>query len=148
MVAAVEVMLSEFIAGPGQRKVTFPRLYPVPVQRVVEWVLEFTNTRIAEKVSLEEMAQISGVCRSHLCRLCMNHLGYAPVELVYMYRLARSLYGLSVGQKIESLANQMGFASAAHYTRRFEGFFGKSPRQMRKALGKGYWPKLPDLPYM
>ena len=148
MVAAIELMLTEFILGPTHRKMTLPHTYPQPVQRLLEWIFEFMNNRITEKVSLSEMAEVSGVCGAHLCRLCKEHLGYAPVDLVYVYRLTRSLSRLGVGQKIETISHDLGFASAAHYTRRFEQLFGRSPRQLRKEMAKGYRPKLPKLPYM
>lgn len=148
IVAAIELMLSEFILGPTQLGELSPQSYPQPVRRLLEWISSFTQTSVAEKVSLDEIAQACGVCKSHISSLCKKHLGYGPVDLVYVYRLTRSLQGLRVGQKIESMAEKFGFASAGHYTRRFERLFGKSPRQMRAAMAKGYKPRLPDLPFM
>jgi len=146
--AVVEVMVTAFVRGPMERLHTFPRVYPDPVQRVLYWIQDFMRSDPSRKVTLDDLAQVSGVCRTQICRLFAHHIGHSPMETLYIYRLTRSLVSLSTGKKAESIALDLGFASAAHYTQRFQSMFGKSPIQMRNAMAKGYKPKLPHLPSM
>ena len=140
--------MTAFVRGPMERLHTFPRVYPDPVQRVLYWMQDLMQSAPGQKVTLDDLAKIGGVCRTQICRLFAHHLGYSPMEVLYIYRLTRSLASLSTGKKAESIAFDFGFASAAHYTQRFQSMFGKSPIQMRDAMAKGYKPKLPDLPTM
>ena len=145
---AVEMMISVFLFGPVGRPQALARAYPSSVQRVIDWMYEFTNSHIERKVTLEDLAAVSGISSKHLCRLFRKHLGYAPLEALNLYRLTRSLIGLTMGTKIETVASQYGFSDASHYTRRFKAYFNMSPSAMRKAMSLGYKPKLPPLPHM
>jgi len=146
---AIKAMMSAFICGPVIRPQLVPHVYPAAVQRVLNliWHQLVTSTPHT-KVSLDDLAAAGGVSREHLCRLFRQYVGYSPVEVVYLNRLARSLIGLNTGQTVEALATEFGFANASHYVRRFIALFGKSPAQMRRDMAKGYKPKLPKLPGM
>jgi len=146
--SAIETMMSAFICGPVIRPQIVPSAYPAAVQRVVNSILQRLVARSHTKVTLDDLAAIGGVSREHLCRLFRQYVGYSPVDMVYMYRLTRSLIGLNTGQTVEALAHEFGFADAPHYVRRFIALFGKSPAEMRQAMAKGYKPKLPKLPEM
>jgi len=147
--AACQTLLATFIFGTYDRpKLSPPQHVPSPVSRVTQFMNEAILTRPRDAVTLDELAEVGGVSRAHLCRLFRQHLGYPPMEVMYIFRLSRSLIGLKAGLTVETLANDMGFADAAHYVHRFTAFFGKSPNEMRKAMSKGYSPKLPKLPGM
>ena len=146
--AAIEVMVTAFVRGPMERMHTFPRIYPPSVQRTLVWIQDLMNSEPGRKVTLDDLAGIGGVSRTHMCRLFSQYVGYPPLEVLYIYRLTRSLSALNTGKKIESIAFDFGFTNAGHYTHRFSIMFGKSPSEMRKAMAKGYKPKLPHLPTM
>lgn len=146
--AAIEIMLSAFISDKSERTHTFPRFYPPPVQRVLNWIFEFMSSTPGKKVTLDDMAEVSGVSRAQLCRLFVKYLKHAPLDVLYLYRITRSLHGLRSGEKLESLAHDLGFADVAHYSRRFKALYGKSPSAMREAMTKGFIPEPPDLPWM
>jgi len=146
--AACQTLLATFIFGTYDRPHLSPQNLPSPVGRVIQFMNESILTRPRDAVTLDKLAEVGGVSRAHLCRLCRQHLGYPPIEVMYMFRLSRSLIGLRAGLTVETLANDMGFSDAAHYVHRFTAFFGKSPNEMRKAMSKGYVPKLPKVPGM
>jgi len=143
---AVKMVLCAFVMGPLERACLSADSYPEPVNKVLAWISEVMDSTPGQKVTLEDMAKVGGVSGRHLCHLFHKHLDKAPLELLYLFRITRSLQALRSGQKIESLAHDFGFAHAVHYARRFRAVFGKSPTEMQKAIGKGYNPKLPRLP--
>ena len=145
---AIQTMMSTFISGRVARPNFGVNLYPVPIWRVLQWAGQFLCRSPNQKVTLADLADIAGVSPKYLCRVFHEHIGCGPIELIYQVRVTRSLIGLKAGQKIETLACDLGFANAAHYSRRFKSLFGKTPCEMRKAISEGYKPKLPDLPLM
>lgn len=144
----VQSMLAIFLFGPFGRQHNSARPYPAAVQRVIEWMQELTVNAPGAKLTLADIAAVSGVSTKHFCRLFNKHIGYPPMEALYLYRLTRSLIGLRMGKKVEVIAYELGFADASHYARRFRALFGKSPEEMRQAIAKGYKPKMPKLPHM
>jgi len=141
----IETLLTAYLCGPLECAADPLRRFPAPVKRVIDWMKAFLTTTPERQASLEDLAIIGGVSRKHLCRLFREHLRCTPVELLYMFRVCRSLGRLKGGQKVESVARQLGFSSPAHFTRRFVAVFGKTPGKMAKALEGGYEPKIPWL---
>lgn len=149
LLSAIQMMLATFILGPVGRSHEDPaHPFPTAVLRVLQWMEEFMYLTPNLKVTLGDLAVIGGVCTTHLCRVFHQQFGIGPLELLYQLRIGKSLIGLREGKKIEALAHDLGFANAAHYTRRFKKMLGKSPSAMRKAMAKGYRPKMPRLPLM
>jgi len=146
--AVVQTLFSTFVAGPLGRLSAPPIAWPTAIHRVLQWLREFTTNTPGQGVSVDDIARVGGVCPTHLCHLFREHLGISPLEFVYQLRVTKSLIGLQEGQSVEAMAEELGFTNASHYTRRFKAFFKMTPTQMRRAMSKGYKPKLPDLPLM
>ena len=146
IVLAMETLMLAFVCGPVERRWTNEINLPASIRRVAVWVVDSVQGNHVSKVTLADLATISGVSPKQLCHVFKQHLGYSPLELVYLTRVTRSLILLRAGRKIEEIAYQLGFANASHYARRFEALFGMSPGAMRKALLTGYRPELPKLP--
>jgi len=146
--SAIETMMTAFINGPLDRPQSFPRYYPAAVLRTVAWMSEMLLADPSKKVTSDDLAAVAGVSLQHLSRLFHQYLGNSPMEVLYIYRITRSLIGLRAGRKVESVALELGFSDAAHFSRRFRDLFGKTPSAMQKALAKGYRPKMPKLPLM
>ena len=146
--STIQAMVSIFLFGPFGRAHKIPEPYPASLQRVLAWIHELACSTIGIKVTLNDMAKVGGVSPKYLCRVFKKHLGYPPMEALYMYRLTRSLIGLRMGKKAEVLACEYGFSDSSHYARRFRALFGRPPEKMREDMAKGYKPKLPKLPHM
>jgi len=146
--SAIETMLGDYLCGPQARTHMTVHSFPPPVQKVMDFFFETMNSNPARKITLKDLAIIASVSHEHLCRLFQHHVGYTPMDVLYLYRITRSLIGLNAGESVETLANEFGFADASHYARRFFACFGKLPSQMRSAMARGFRPKLPKLPFM
>jgi len=146
--AAIKTAVAAFVCGPLGQPDESILAYPLPVQRVIQWIQDSLYCEPSQKVMAGSLAEIGRVSIKHLHRLFEQHLGQTPLQAVYMYRLSWSLGALRAGQKIESVAREFGFANPAHYVRRFAALFGKSPGTMRDALLKGDRPTMPNLPFL
>ena len=148
LVATIQTMLVIFISGPLDRDSETTHSYPMPMRRVLQWVASFMCQTPDSKVTLEDLAQISGVCSTHLCRVFHKYANIGPLEFVYVVRITKSLIGLKAGLSVEQLARKFGFTDVSHYSRRFKALFKMTPREMQEAIQHGYRPRLPDLPAM
>jgi len=108
---------------------------------------ELVDLDPGRKVDIDDCAAVAEVSSRQLRRLFQEFLGHTPLEVLYMYLIARSLTGLRAGQKIDPLAHEHGFAHAAHYSSRFKAMYGKSPTQMQKAMATNTC-VIPDLPFL
>ena len=148
LVAIIEMIVVTFLRGPMNRDLEVAANYPQPMHRILQWLGQFMSLTPDRKVTLEDLASISGVCSTHLCRIFQKHMGIGPLEFIYVVRITKSLVGLKAGLSVEEVARKFGFTDASHYSRRFKALFGMAPSEMHEAMQKGYKPPMPDLPTM
>ena len=95
--------------------------------RAVQRAREYLETLPSENVSLETLAQASGIGAFHLCRVFRQQTGLSPhaYQILVRARLAKAL--LLQGLPIARVAADAGFADQAHLTRHFKRIFGVTP---------------------
>ena len=145
---AVNTMMLAFILGQTERAHMFPASYPLQLQRALQWMRELVESSPARKVTSDDCAAGAGLSARHTRRLFHEFLGHGPLDVLYMYRIARSISGLRAGQKVESLAHEYGFADAAHYANRFRNMYGCSPKDVQKALAANIPIALREYPFI
>lgn len=85
-----------------------------------------------ERLNLTDLAAAAHVTPSHLVRLSREHLGLTPMALVWETRVRRGLDLLkNTGLTVAEVADQCGFASPFHFSRRVKQAAGKPPRELR-----------------
>lgn len=91
---------------------------------------------LEEPLSMEQIAAITGYSRRHLERLFTTALGEPPARFYQGLRLdhARNLL-TSTDAPLIQISTACGFATVAHFSRRFRLRFGVAPTQLR--AGKG-----------
>ncbi len=83
--------------------------------------------------TLVDLAAAAHVTPSHLVRLSREHLGVTPVALLWETRVRRGLDLLkNTGLTVAEVADQCGFASPFHFSRRVKQATGKPPRELRE----------------
>ncbi|MCG7492641.1 AraC family transcriptional regulator [Thalassobius sp. Cn5-15] len=92
----------------------------------------------AEPISIDDMAQTAGMSSAVLHRAFKNVTGASPHQYLTATRLNRAK-GMIIadGLPVAEAARQVGYDSAAHFSRAFRKHFGVSPRDARDA---GYSP--------
>jgi AraC-like DNA-binding protein len=102
---------------------------PGCVQRAVDYIHENAGRHI----TLDAMADASGVSRYAMLRAFRRSLGMPPYALVTQIRVERAKHLLMSGQPIAMAAFSAGFADQSHMTRQFKRLLGVTPGAFAKA---------------
>ncbi|MEK7415687.1 MAG: AraC family transcriptional regulator [Planctomycetota bacterium] len=103
---------------------------------VVARVRTWATPRLAETISLDDLARSVGLSRFHFVRAFRSAAGTTPMRWLRHQRLqaARTLL-LTTDQPLRSIAARVGFADEFQLSRVFRRDAGKAPSQLRKISG-------------
>lgn len=94
--------------------------------------LWFIESHFAGEITLEEIANVSGVSRFHLCRAFGEATGHSVMRYVRGRRLTEAARSLSAGATdILPVALDAGYGSHEAFTRAFRDQFGQTPESVR-----------------
>lgn len=97
--------------------------------------LKFIDEHLQRDISLNETAEAAFLSPNYLSQLLKKQTGMAFVEWLTARRMERAQHLLSHGnERIFEVANAVGFADEAYFTRRFRQRFDQSPSEYRKAM--------------
>lgn len=122
--------LAEVIArhgAPGRE----PR--PVGVAGAVTLARDYLAEHLAEKVSLDDLAEAASLSRYHLLRVFQAATGLPPHAYQNQLRVDLGRRLLAEGMSVSQVAAETGFADQSHFTRVFRQFTGATPRQYQNA---------------
>jgi len=77
--------------------------------------------------SIEDLAAVAGMSRSHFMALFREVVGTTPQAYLTGWRLVLARRKLSKGAKVKTVARQVGFGSAAAFSRAYFRKFGDWP---------------------
>jgi AraC-like DNA-binding protein len=106
-----------------------PNVAPDAVRRA----REFLHAHLDTRVSLQDLARVSGLPPSRLLRAFARALGQSPHAYQRQVRLHHATALIRRGQAIGDAAVAAGFADQAHFTRLFRRTMGLSPGAYRRA---------------
>lgn len=89
--------------------------------------------RLADRITLDELAAAAGVSRSHLSRAFRQVEGLPPHTYQNQLRIQRAKSLLVSGATLSDTASDTGFADQSHFTRVFREFTGATPGQYQDA---------------
>jgi AraC-like DNA-binding protein len=125
---SLEVALTEAIA-------TFARLgsarpeHTRPVRRAREYLRE----RLAESITLDDLAAYSALDKFHLCRAFRAQIGLAPHAYLTHLRIQRAQELLEMGVRASELAPRIGLYDQSQVTRHFRRIVGVTPARYGSA---------------
>lgn len=93
----------------------------------------FLMDNLFEKISLEELADHSGLSPYHFLREFRKQYGMPPHTYQLQQRINEAKRLLANGTPIADAALQVGFADQNHFTRKFKTLVGTTPRQYQDA---------------
>jgi AraC-like DNA-binding protein len=82
---------------------------------------------------VDDLARLSGLSRSRFMEQFPKVLGVTPARYLTRWRLVIAQRELARGARVKSVARQLGFASAASFTRAFTRGLGHRPSQAATA---------------
>ena len=97
-------------------------------------VLALVQQRLAEDITLDNLAAAAGVSRFHFLRLFKNSLGMTPYTFVVDQRLAAARKLLvETDQRLADVAAMTGFSSQSHLCTTMRRRLGVTPKQWRRS---------------
>lgn len=92
------------------------------------------ETRSAEALSLDEVAQVAGLSPFHLLRVFRHSIGVTPHQYLMRQRLMHALRLLrDTRRPVTDVAYDTGWADLSNFNKAFRREFGCSPRSLRRA---------------
>lgn len=89
--------------------------------------LDYLESRLGRRASLDEAARRAGFSRWHFMRLFQAVIGLPVAEYVRRRRLSRAAEALAEGRPVLEAAMDWGYESQAAFTRAFSRAFGVTP---------------------
>lgn len=95
--------------------------------------LAYIHDHLCDSITVEDLAEATGVSASRLFALFADHLGMTPMRYVKQVRLATAAHELThAPEPIAEISRRMGFATPFHFSREFKTAFGMSPSRFRQ----------------
>ncbi|MGV1760517.1 helix-turn-helix domain-containing protein [Rhizobium sp. A22-96] len=116
--------------GPESRARHNP--HPRYIKRAMEWI----DANLSGKITLESIAEASGVGVRTLQTQFRTELGMSPIQYVIKQRLQaahRELIAAADDQTIAAIAAQFGFGHMGEFDRRYKEVFGRKPSETRRS---------------
>ena len=126
---ALQVTRAVEVSGPERARRRRPDLAPFNLRRVQEHI----DSRLAERVTVGELAAVAGLSRGYFSRAFHAATGESPHQFIVARRLAEARRRLDDGAgDLAQVAIQTGFSSHAHLTTAFGQAFGITPQAYRR----------------
>jgi AraC-like DNA-binding protein len=101
-------------------------------RRNIARAIDAMQRRLAESVSLSELAKIAAMSRFHFDRVFRQVTGLSPFQFLSAIRLAKACdLLLTTNQSVTEVCLSVGYNSLGTFTRRFSAMVGASPRRVR-----------------
>lgn len=156
-VAGIEQTLALLFAETEQvrcgQRLLADRLFEVLLLQVLRWLLDqpdqggttegllhglahpklaraltAVHERPGDAWSLEAMAKVAGMSRSAFAAAFKQHMGLTPAEHLLRWRVTLAQTLLQAGSPVGAIADQLGYATPASFSRAFSQSVGQSPR--------------------
>jgi AraC-like DNA-binding protein len=96
-------------------------------------VWEEVTRELAADWSLDRLAARYKTSKEQFRRVCLRDLGRSPMQHLTSLRIERACHLLTSTQdKVESIAEQVGFENAPVFSRAFKRWVGRSPKSYRE----------------
>ncbi len=118
----LECALAEAVAA--MTTITETRFQP---RRAVRRALSLIRERLAEPVTLDELARHAGLDKFHLCRAFRAQVGMPPHAYLTELRVGRAKDLLAAGARPKDVAPQVGLYDQSQLNRHFRRIVGMTP---------------------
>lgn len=132
--------LPEFKLPPQQRELALlsakTRLYPLL------HVLSHMSSNYSQKITAENLCDVSSLCRTNLFSMFKRYLGISPSSYLAMLRVRRAQFAIAHTQySLQYISDMCGFTSSSYMSKcykRYKGFLPKLDRANIKLYQKRY----------
>lgn len=102
-----------------------------PVRKVVQYMLQ----HIEEKITLQQLCEMTHLSKPYLVKLFRKNTGYSPID--YFLRLKIQQAGdclETTGLSVKEVCFKFGFSDPYYFSRMFSKIMGQSPMKYRRQL--------------
>lgn len=129
------VLLYEFIIDAAEVLLTSSK-EKAGLGSVVDPAIIHINDNYADDITLETLANVSGVSVQHFCRVFKAKTGMRPMEYLAKKRLAEAkTMLLNTRESIGSIASAVGYSDQNYFGMVFKKYEGITPSDYRKQRG-------------
>lgn len=96
-------------------------------------ILDFLHQHPADQSTLDELAQRINMTERTLARYCQKELGMSLHEWRQRLKVTKAMTMLNSGQKVDSIALELGYANASAFINMFKKWMLCTPDQFRKS---------------
>ena len=98
----------------------------------IQEALSFIETHYMEDISIEDIAESSGLNRSYFGKIFRESVGKTPQEFLISYRMAKACTLLKMTRySIGKIGAAIGYPNQLHFSRAFKNVYGISPKSWR-----------------
>ena len=106
---------------------------------VVNQMMDWIDTHLAEPINVESVARTSGYSRYHLMRMFKKHTGTSLALYIKQRRIDAALQLLTnSNERIMMISYQVGIDSPQSFSRMIKEKFNMSPSELRRSSRKSY----------
>ncbi len=96
-------------------------------------VNQYIDSHLGEKISLDDLAPLTGYSNSHFAKLFKEVYGVPAYEFILQKRITAAKYLLSCGSMaVGDIAEAVGFCDSSHFLKRFRQYEKMSPVEYRQ----------------
>jgi AraC family transcriptional regulator len=100
------------------------------IRPTIDKVLQQIDRQLAEKLTLQSLAEMAGVCRTIFAEQFAKRMGCAPHQYIIQRRIERAKELLMEGRmSVTDIAYEVGFSGQSHLSTTFRATTGQSPSQ-------------------
>ena len=106
-------------------------------RRMISELLEYIEQNYTERITLDELAKVSGTNEKYLCRFFKEFTGYAPIDYINRLRIERACQQISVENcNVITAAYDAGFNDNSYFSKIFKRYKGITPMEYKKICEK------------
>ncbi len=134
---AIRMMTARLDALPPLPEGAEPEEDPAAGNYIVREALDYMQSHCAEHLSLGDVAAHVYVSPWHLSKLINRHANQGFFDILGRMRMERAKALLAdSGLRIHAVAEQVGYADVAHFSKSFKRLVGMTPGEYRDSLAK------------
>jgi AraC-like DNA-binding protein len=159
LIPVCNLLLGEAFSERGGRQEALDRLFDYLLILIVRHVVEsggvstgvlagLADPRLAKALTamheapkkswtLDDLAGIAGMSRTRFAEHFRTRIGQTPIDYLTVWRMTVACQLLARGKPVKSVALQVGYQSAAAFSRVFSRVTGQAPRKSNDANLKG-----------
>ena len=112
--------------------------HQISLPEAVRRAQQVIDARLAEVLTVGDVAHEVNVTPQHLIKLFRKHLNNTPARYLWQARVRRGVELLcATGLSVAEVAERAGFQNPFHFSRKVQQTYGHSPRELRRRAWEG-----------